>query len=213
MHSISRLLLSVASVALFGLFATPASATTQRFALDPTHTQVQVSWSHFGFSNPSAAFNVSEGTLIWDSEDPSRSSVTVTIPVASVHTQVPALDETFKADYFKAGKHPEITFTSSAVTPIANSSRYRIEGKLTVHGITRPVTLEATLNKAGEHPMLHAPAMGFDATATLNRSDFGIDAYTPFVSDEVRVRITVEAIDAAAFATMTQASDSAAATD
>lgn len=185
---------------LLGAFALPAFAASLTFALDPNHTQVRINWNHFGFSNPGASFDVSKGTLIWNADDPTQSSVTVTIPVASADTQVPALDARFKSQFFEADKYPTITFKSTSVNRIGVSDHYRVQGKLTVHGITKPVTLDATLNKVGEHPMLHAPAIGFDATATVKRSEFGLDAYVPVVSDLVTIHITAEGVAPAALA-------------
>ncbi|HET7370025.1 MAG TPA: YceI family protein [Gammaproteobacteria bacterium] len=185
---------------LLSAFALPAVAASSTFALDPNHTQVRINWNHFGFSNPGASFDISKGTLIWNADDPTQSSVTVTIPVASVDTQVPALDDHFKSRFFEADKYPNITFKSTSVHRVGVSDRYRVDGKLTVHGITKPVTLDATLNKVGQHPMLHAPAIGFDATATVKRSEFGLGAYIPVVSDLVQIHITAEGVDAAALA-------------
>lgn len=144
-------------------------------------------------------FDVGNGTLIWDTEDPGRSSVTVSIPVNSVDTQVPALDDMFKTEYFEIPKYPAITFASTGVKRVG-PDHYRVEGNLTIRGIAKPVTLDATLNGAGQHPMLHAAAIGFDATATVKRSEFGLGAYIPLVSDVVQIRITAEAVDPVALA-------------
>lgn len=182
---------------LLGTLSLPTFAAAQKFTLDPDHTQVRVTWNHAGFSNPGAMFDIGAGTLVWDGNDPRQSTVTVSIPVQSVDTRVPALDDTFKTQYFDVAKYPRITFTSTSVERVAQTNHYRVNGQLTVHGITRPVTLDATLNKLAEDPMLKVPAIGFDATATLNRSKFGLGAYTPLVSDAVQIHITTEAIDAA----------------
>jgi len=72
------------------------------------------------------------------------------------------------------------------------AGKFKVTGDLTVHGVTKPVVLDAKLNKSGEHPMLKVPAIGFDATATIKRSDFGVGAYVPNVSDEIKIRITTE---------------------
>lgn len=190
---------TMVSIVLLGALTRPALAATQEFALDPAHTLVRITWNHAGFSNPGAAFDVGQGTLTWDAEDPGQSSVTVSIPVNSVATRVPALDGTFKTELFEASKYPALTFASTGVERVG-SKQYRVEGNLTVRGITKPVTLDATLNGAGEHPMLHAPAIGFDATATIKRSEFGLGAYIPLVSDQVQIRITAEAVEPAALA-------------
>lgn len=190
-HITTRLL----SAGFLAALALPAWAAEQTYALDPTHTQVQANWNHLGFSNPGAAFSIKEGTLIWNDENPLDSSVTVTIPVNSVDTRVPMLDETMRTEYFKAGEFPDITFESTGATRVGQSDDYRITGDLTMHGVTRPVVLDATLNHMGEHPMLETPAIGFDATTTIRRSEFGLDAEVPFVSDEVTITITGEAVD------------------
>lgn len=185
---------------LLGALSMPVLAAGSQYTLDPDHTQVSVHWNHLGFSNPGATFRIGQGTLLWNGDDPSQSSVTVTIPVASVDTQVPALDARFKSDFFQVKKYPNITFKSTGVNRIGQSGHYRIKGDLTVHGVTKPVILRATLNKIGEEPMFHAPAIGFDAKTTIKRSEFGLGAYVPMVSDLVHIRITTEAIEAKAFA-------------
>ncbi len=162
------------------------------YALDPTHTDVLVEWTHFGFSKPSAHFGISEGKLVYDADDVSKSSVEVSIPVTAIDTFVPKLDEHLKgADFFDAGKFPTATFKSTAVAA-AGTNKLTVTGDLTVKGITKPVTLDVTLNGAGEHPMAKKQAIGFSATGTLKRTDFGVGAYAPNVSDDVQLRITTE---------------------
>ena len=172
----------------------PAFAAEQKFALDPYHTQVRFSWNHSGFSNPGATIHVGKGMLVWNDKDPSQSSVSVTMPVASIDTLVPALNGIFQEKFFEAEKYPTVTFKSTRVQQVGVSDHYVVEGQLTVHGVTRPVTLDATLNKVGEAPMLKAPAIGFDATTIIKRSAFGLGQYVPLVSDQVRIRITVEGV-------------------
>ncbi|MBM7334952.1 MAG: YceI family protein [Alcanivorax sp.] len=197
--------------ALAGLFAAallataaPALAAPTEYTLDPGHTQVRFSWNHFGFSVPEANFNDVSGTLTADPDDPTAARVDVTIPVASVDTHVPALNDHLlnKPEFFKAKEHPTITFKSTGVRNVAEDRQsFELVGDLTVNGITKQVVLDTTVNKVGKHPMYDgAPAAGFNATTTLKRSDFGMDAYVPAVSDELDVRITVEAVEADAFA-------------
>ncbi|QNN47777.1 polyisoprenoid-binding protein [Thermomonas brevis] len=167
----------------------PVAGTYQ---LDPSHTDVLVQWTHFGFSQPSAQFGISEGTLIWDADDVSKSSVQVSIPVAAIDTFVDKLDEHLKSgDFFDAGKFPNATFKSTSVAA-AGTNKLTVTGDLTIKDITKPVTLDVTLNGAGEHPMLKKQAIGFSATGTIKRSDFGVGAYAPNVSDDVQLRITTE---------------------
>ena len=167
----------------------PVAGTYQ---LDPAHTDVLVQWTHFGFSQPSAQFGISEGTLTWNAEDVSKSSVQVTIPVTAIDTFVDKLDEHLKSgDFFDAAKFPTATFKSTSVAA-AGPNKFTVTGDLTIKDITKPVTLGVTLNGAGEHPMLKKQAIGFSATGTIKRSDFGVGAYAPNVSDDVQLRITTE---------------------
>ena len=150
------------------------------------------SWNHFGYSNPVADFGLGEGTLVFDEQHPAQSSVEVTLPLANLDTHVPALDKHLKeADFFDADKYPTVTFKSTKVQPLGGH-KFKVTGDLTVHGVTKPVVLDATLNKVGPHPMTKAQAIGFDATTTLKRADFGVGAYVPNVSDEITIRITTE---------------------
>ena len=190
-----------ALLAALAFAAAPAFAAPMTYTLDPNHTQVSFCWNHFGFSNPCANFNTIQGTLVYDAADPARSSVTVTLPLSGLDTHVPALDEHLKLpDFFDAARYPDVSFKSTKVIPGARPGELTVDGELTAHGVTRPVTLAVHLNKIGAQPMLKAPAIGFNATTTIQRSAFGVGAYVPMVSDAVHVRITVEADEASAFA-------------
>lgn len=177
-----------------------AAADPVRYTLDPEHTQVDFRWHHLGLSTPAASMDRVRGTLLWDAQDPTASKVSVTLPVAGVHTRVPELDARFRsADYFDAGQHPDITFESTKVERTGIGDRLRITGNLTLRGITKPVVLDANLNGSGTHPMYKLPAVGFDATGTLRRSEFGLNEGLPIVADEIELRITAEAIEARGF--------------
>jgi polyisoprenoid-binding protein YceI len=173
--------------------AVSVQAAPVTYKLDPDHTMVLFSWSHFGYSHPTADFALAEGTLVFDEQHPAQSSVEVTLPLSGLDTHVPALDEHLKKpDFLDAGKYPTVTFKSSKVQALGGH-KFKVTGDLTVHGVTKPVVLAATLNKIGPHPMSKAQSIGFDATASIKRSDFGVGAYVPSVSDEITIRITTEA--------------------
>jgi polyisoprenoid-binding protein YceI len=181
-------------LALAGLLGAAVSvqAAPVTYKLDPGHTMVLFSWNHFGYSNPTADLGLGEGTLVFDEQHPANSSVEVTLPLARLDTHVPALDEHLKKpDFLNADQYPVVTFKSTEVQPLGGN-KFKVTGNLTVHGVTRPVVLDATLNKVGPHPMTKAPSIGFDATASIKRSDFGVGAYVPNVSDELTIRITTE---------------------
>lgn len=173
--------------------AVSVQAAPVTYKLDPNHTMVLFSWNHFGYSNPTANLGLGEGTLVFDEQHPANSSVEVSLPLDLLDTHVPALDEHLKkADFLDAGQYPLVTFKSTAVQPLGGN-KFKVTGNLTVHGVTKPVVLDATLNKLGPHPMTKAPSIGFDATASIKRSDFGVGGYVPNVGDELSIRITTEA--------------------
>ena len=170
-----------------------ALAAPVDYKIDPTHTATVFSWNHFGFSTPSANFTDIQGVIKVDNAKPANSSVEVTIPLSSVNTNVPALDKEFQEEaWFNAAKYPNITFKSTKVET-KDKKHYKITGDLTVKGVTKPVVLDAVLNKQGEHPMAKVPAIGFNATTSFNRSAFGIGNYVPNVGDKITVNITTEA--------------------
>lgn len=182
------------------LAAALAAASATAFAdpvtyeLDPAHTNVIAGWNHLGFSNPVMHFGDAKGTLVYDADDVSASSVTVTLPVAGLEGFTDAFNQhLLSEELFDAAQYPEITFTSTAVES-AGQGKLRITGDLTIKGITRPVVLDATLNGRGEHPMAGREAIGFDATTTVKRSEFGLGYAVPAVSDEVVLRITTEGL-------------------
>ncbi len=181
-------------LAIAGLLGAAVSvqAAPVTYKLDAGHTMVLFSWNHFGYSNPTADFGLGEGTLVFDEQHPAQSSVEVTLPLANLDTHVSALDKHLKeADFFDADKYATVTFKSTKVQPLGGH-KFKVTGDLTVHGVTKPVVLDATLNKVGPHPMTKAQSIGFDATTSLKRSEFGIGAYVPNVSDEIKIRITTE---------------------
>jgi len=181
-----RVLLSTLLVA-----SLPAMAA-QKYDIDGGHTQVQFTWNHFGFSNPSALLEKINGAIDLDTADLTKSSVSVTLPLDGLHTGVPKLDEHLKSpDFFDAAKFPNVTFKSTKVEK-AGADALKVTGDLTVHGVTKPVTLAVKVNKIGDNPMMKAASAGFDADVTIKRSEFGVDKYVPNVSDDIKVHITLD---------------------
>lgn len=179
--------------AALSLFAIPASAQPVSYKLDPNHTMVLASWSHFGFSHPVANFGRVDGTLVYDADDVAASSVRVTLPLAGLEAFVPDFNEHLRsADFFDAANHPDITFMSTKVEA-AGDGRLKVTGDLTIKDITRPVLLDVRLNKRGMGPGGRA-RIGFDAVATVRRSDFDAGRHAPNIGDEVALRITTEAV-------------------
>lgn len=177
----------------FASAATLSMAKPVAYQIDPTHTATVFSWNHFGFSTPSANFSDIQGTINVDNAKPEKSSVNVTIPLASLNTNVKALDDHLKkADFFDAEKYPNITFKSTKVET-TDKKNFKITGNLTIKDVTKPVVLDAVLNQQAIHPMTKLETIGFNATTTFDRSAFGVGAYVPNVGDKITVNITTEA--------------------
>ena len=176
------------------LATTTAFADPVTYQLDAAHTNVVASWNHLGFSHPVMHFGDAEGTLVYDAEDVGASSVTVTLPVAGLDGFTDAFNQhLLSAELFDAAKYPQITFASTRVEA-AGEGKLKVTGDLTIKGVTREVVLDATLNGAGPHPMAGREAIGFDATATVKRSEFGLGYAVPAVSDRLVLRVTTEGV-------------------
>lgn len=184
---------AVLATTLFAAFASPAFAEGVAYRIDPGHTVVLATWNHFGYSNPSANFGGANGTLVYDADAPEKSSVEVVLPMSGLDAFVPKLTEHLRSpDFFDAEQFPQATFRSTSVKALGEG-RLEVTGTLDLHGVQKPVVLDVKLNKAAAHPMSKADAIGFDASATIKRSEFGIAKYVPMVSDEIALRITTEA--------------------
>jgi polyisoprenoid-binding protein YceI len=185
------------ALSLLLLASLPAFAATQKYDVDAGHSNVTFGWNHFGFSNPTARLEKIEGSLLLDTTDLTKSSVSVTLPLDGLHSGVAKLDEHLSSpDFLDAAKYPTITFKSTKVEK-AGTDGLKITGDLTVHGVTKSVVLDAKVNKIGifEIPAMKVkiPAAGFDAHTVIKRSEFGVSNYVPAVSDEIPVRITFDA--------------------
>lgn len=159
------------------------------YKVDPYHTQVVFSLSHLGFTNFTGALADATGSLEFDPKNIAASKLTVSVPTASVLTHVVKLNDELKsADWMDAAQYPEATFTTTKITP-NGSNAATIIGDLTLHGVTKPVTLKARFVGAGVNPINKAYTVGFEATATIKRSEFGVSKYVPVVGDEVHLTI------------------------
>lgn len=188
------------------------SATT--YTLESNHAEGTIRWSHLDFSYPTAQFSRVEGTMEFDPAHPTMASVEATIPLANLSSGVPDLDEDLRsARFFDLAQYPNATFKSTRVETTAMANQLKVTGNLSLRGVTRPVTLDVTINKVGTNPRLHLPAVGFEATATLKRSDFGMGKFVPQVSDEITIHITCQADEAKGYAALMKADAEAAAAE
>jgi polyisoprenoid-binding protein YceI len=168
----------------------PTAVTAGNYAVEGSHTRVQFSVSHMGFSDWYGDFAGATGTLSLDPKQLAATKLEINIPVASVTTTNAKLDAELKsAEWFDADKHPTIRFVATKVERTA-ADRANITGDLTFHGVTKPVVLDARFNGAGINPLSKAYTIGFNATTTINRSDFGVKTYVPLIGDAVTLRIS-----------------------
>lgn len=166
-----------------------AKVTGGTYKVDGGHTQVVFAWDHMGFSNNIGTIAEPTGTLMLDKANPAASKVSVEFQIANLRTGVAKLDEHLaKPDFFDAAKYPTATFVSTSVKP-DGATGAEITGNLTLHGVTKPVTLDAEFYGAGIQPMSKKENVGFVATGSIKRSDFGMGAYVPLVSDAIELKI------------------------
>ncbi|GAN61839.1 hypothetical protein AA0313_1671 [Acetobacter indonesiensis NRIC 0313] len=167
----------------------PIKVESGTYKVEPGHTQVVFSLLHFGFTHYSGLFSDVSGTLTLNSAHPAASKLEVSIPVSSVQTTSDKLTAELKeADWFDAAKYPAATFVSTQVTPDGKGGA-TITGNFTLHGVTKPITLQAHYVGSGVNPMDKAYTVGFQATGVIKRSDYGVKTYVPMVGDDVALTI------------------------
>lgn len=158
------------------------------YSVDPGHTIASFTLDHLGISSYTGQFGNPSGSLTIDPGNPAAAKVDITFPVADVSTTSEELDAHLQTeDFFDAASHPGIRFVSTGVTIDGGSAE--ISGDLTMHGVTKPVTLRAKLFGAATNPMNEKPSLGFMATTTIKRSDFGLTTYLPALGDEVKLAL------------------------
>jgi len=165
----------------------PKAVVAGTYQIETTHTQVRFEYMHLGFNPYFGDFSNIKGTLVLDPAKPNASSVEVEIPINSIHVPSAKLVEEFNAPmFFDSAKYPTATFKSTKVT--VNGTKAKIDGNFTLHGVTKPLTLDASF--VGTGVMRGKQTIGFTATAWLKRSDYGIAGGVPMVADEVKIDIT-----------------------
>ena len=169
------------------------------YELDKSHASLIWKVSHLGLSNYTARFTRFDVDLDFDAQDPVRSRVRAEIDPTSIETDYPNPEQkdfdaqlVNEASWFNAEQFPKITFESTSVEKTGDNTG-KVTGDLTFLGVTKPITLDVTFNKAlGQHPFANKPALGFSATGSLKRSDFGMNTYIPNIGDEVDIILEVE---------------------
>ncbi len=167
----------------------PSAVTAGTYKIEPGHTQVSFSVLHMGFTYYSGNFSGASGTVTLDPAKPSAMSISVSVPIDSVQTTSTKLDGELKsADWLDAAKFPAMTFTSTSVTS-TGADTADVAGNLTLHGVTRPLTLHATFVGTGTNILDQHVTAGFRVTGVLRRSEFGVSKYVPLIGDEVALTI------------------------
>lgn len=190
----------ISAIAAAALLATPAIAQMAQTApskveagaydVEPNHTQIVFGVSHFGFTTYYGQFRETSGTLNLDPAKPADSRLDIAVKIGSVSVQSPKLEDELKSDaWLDAGKFPEATFKSTKVTK-TGAGAATVVGDLTLHGVTKPMTLEVTYMNAGPNPLNKAYTAGFEARGKIKRTDFGVKTYAPVIGDEVDLMIS-----------------------
>ncbi len=187
-------------LALFGsaILTTSAVAQSETWQLDPPHSAAQFSVRHMGISTVRGTFTKLSGTVQYDPADPAKSSVDVTIDAASVDSRVEMRDNDLRGEhFFDVQKYPAITFKSKRVEA-AGTDKLKVIGDLTIHGVTKEVTLDVD---GPSKPMTDPRGkmhMGASATTKINRMDFGMNGSQGTVGNDVTITLDIEMVKAAA---------------
>lgn len=181
---------ALAFTATAAIAADPASIQVGTYALDSSHARVAFGIDHMGLSTWYGDFTGAKGSLTLDPKNVAASKLDITFPTASISTTNATVDGELKdPSWFDAAKYPTITFRSTSVTS-TGADTAKVTGDLTFHGVTKPVTLDVKLHGAGPNAMSKVYTVGFDATGSLKRSDFGVTKYVPLVGDKVDLFIS-----------------------
>jgi len=175
------------------LLLTSGYAMAEKYTIDPAHTYPNFTISHLGFSTMHGQFAKTKGTLEFDKAS-GTGSVDIIIDTGSIYTGFAKRDKHLRSpDFFNAVEFPEMTFKSTAANLKGGSGT--VDGKLTIMGITKDVTLKVSKIHCGKHPFNPkvAEVCGFDATANIKRTDFGLKYGMPAIGDDVAISLEVEA--------------------
>ena len=181
-----------AALALVTLAAGSAMAAPVTYTVDGSHTFPRFSYSHFGYSTQLSSFGKTTGTVVFDAQA-KTGAVDIVIDTTTVNTGFADFNGHIQSeDFLDTAKFPKATFKSTKVV-FEGDKPASIEGQLTIKGVTKPVTLTVTSFQAMPHPMMKVPALGANAFVTIKRSEYNAGKYAPYVGDEVRIDIAIEA--------------------
>lgn len=172
--------------------AAGAPALPQHWELDPAHTRIGFEVEHLGYSTTMGRFKNAEGAVHYDIKKPNDTTMRFTVYTDSIDTGWEARDEHLRGeDFFNSEQYPAMTFESTQVNFI-NPQQAKVTGDFTLLGTTKPLTLNVTLKKIAVNPMTEEPVIGFRATGTIDRTDFGMDAFAKAITTKVPIQIDGE---------------------
>lgn len=161
------------------------------YALDKSHANIVFKINHLGYSNYVGRFNAFDAKLNFDAKSPDKSTIEVTVDTSSIDTNHEKLEGELKGEkFFNTAKFPAATFKSTHVTH--NGDKGTVAGDLTMLGVTKPVTFNVTFHGGGLGAFSKKETVGFHATTTIKRSDWGLNALVPMVGDDVQLDIEAE---------------------
>ncbi|WP_029066602.1 YceI family protein [Labrenzia sp. DG1229] len=188
-------MIRLAPISIAAILLTAPAAVATTYKTDQGHTEVQFSWSHAGVSTQSGEFTTVDGTLDIDPENAEDASLNVTIKTDSLATGFKPLDDHLSsADFLEVETYPEITFVSTAVEKTGEDTA-KVTGDLTLHGTTKPVTLDTKLTHIGPHPVgssldyYKGEWIAFEASTTIDHMEFGVG---PFSTGPITIQIITE---------------------
>ena len=191
------------SLTLAGVLAGSAAFASE-WEIDTPHTTAEFSVKHMMVTTVRGTFNKVNGTVNLDDKDPTRSKVELTIDAATIDTHEPKRDAHLKSpDFFDVAKYPTITFKSTKIDK-AGKGKFKVTGDLTMHGVTKPVTLAVEGPTAAQKNLMGKTVRGVVATGKLNRKDWGLnwnkalEAGGVLVGEEVQLQVDAELVQKAA---------------
>jgi polyisoprenoid-binding protein YceI len=181
-------------LAISGILFSAVSFSQNGYTIDKNHSRLSFSAGHLGISFVEGIFKTFDATLVSSKADLSDAQIEMTADVKSISTEVEMRDNDLRENWFEVAKFPTMSFKSTSFVKVSGNN-YKLNGNITIHGITKPITFDVVFNGKAQNPFSKQYSIGFTITGKLNRNDFGIGKETvPTVSAEIGLRSNVEFI-------------------
>ena len=182
----------VAAVLIFG-GASLVQAGPMTFKADPVHSTVLFRVQHMNAGQFWGRFNAPAGTVVWDAEDPAKSSIELSVQSKNLDTGNAKRDQDLAGpDFFNSKQYPELKFKSTGMKK-TGANTYEVAGELTIKDVTKPITANVEMTGLGKDPRRGTAKAGWEATFTLNRNDYGVTAMPGGVGENVKLIVAIEA--------------------